>query len=466
MESSFGMSGSSSSCPAPLAGGGKKMFKVSALSVNTNSKQSPAVFDGIDRISPLPEDILCRITCFLDARSLLEMRTINRYFHSQAASNAAGWDNLCRDLWKDKIHVCANALIARSSSIQPQPQPPQQPEPQQQDDATSNNNTTVNVGSSLTAYKLSLQDSQNRHYVSREELCYDSETMTGTVWSFRFKESAGSDWTSVDPWYNGLQCRKMVFLRDGSVKQYIPASTSTTTTDTTTSTTTATTTAQDGTDLQQQQQLPGLAPPNFGHTDQRTSVAAAAAAVATATAASFPTLVDPHMTMTWRFLTRPMDLPTRPVGSYVRFSVGGRDVPTYSVRRSPTGNWGFVMESCWGIYASFELPPRKQNNNNNNGHGGRRRRLRRTEEGAVWINVQDEDDEDNEDDIDDSGGQGRARGRARSENEGEAALQDDSSLLITNEIQWREAFLYNVGARVLPEGDAAADEFDRAWGGL
>jgi hypothetical protein len=56
--------------------------------------------------------------------------------------------------------------------------------------------------------------------------------------------------------------------------------------------------------------------------------------------------------------------------------------------------------------------------------------------------------------------------RERARMEGEASLRDDASLLITNEIQWREAFLYNVGARVLPEGDEAADEFDRAWGGL
>jgi len=45
-------------------------------------------------------------------------------------------------------------------------------------------------------------------------------------------------------------------------------------------------------------------------------------------------------------------------------------------------------------------------------------------------------------------------------------LRDDTHMLITNEIQWREAFLYNVGARTLPEGDEATDDFDRAWGGL
>jgi hypothetical protein len=205
------------------------------------------------------------------------------------------------------------------------------------------------------------------------------------------------------------------------------------------------------------------------------------------------------MTMTWRFLTRPMDLPTRETGSYVRFSVGGRDVPTYSVRRSPTGNWGFVMESCWGIYASFELPAiqmqtmeadgtvtvntaanaSNNNNNSNSGHHHRgamrqertRRRLRRTEDGAVWV---DEPEDEQEEDVNapiinnsgpDAGG-GGANARERARIDGEASLRDDASLLITNEIQWREAFLYNVGARVLPEGDEAADEFDRAWGGL
>jgi hypothetical protein len=152
-------------------------------------------------------------------------------------------------------------------------------------------------------------------------------------------------------------------------------------------------------------------------------------------------LTDPPSTMTWRFFTRPMDLPTRPLGSYIRFTVGGRDVPTYAVRRSPTGNWGFIMESCWGVYASFEMPPQASNR--------KRRRLRRTEEGAaLWV------DETDETSGEDSG------------NSGVELLQDDSSLLITNELQWREAFLYNVGARILPEGDEAADDFDRAWGGL
>ena len=131
-----------------------------------------------------------------------------------------------------------------------------------------------------------------------------------------------------------------------------------------------------------------------------------------------------------------MDLSQRPHGSYVRFNVGGRDVPTYAVRRSPTGNWGFVLESCWGVYASFELPPRQPTPVLR-----RRRHGPGTGEEPEWVDEEEET--------------GPSQRR-------EADLQDDT-MRLTNEVQWREAFLYNVGARLLPEGDQAADAFDRAW---
>jgi len=370
-----------SQCPpaSSLAGGrGKKMFQLSKPCVETE-----------DRLSALPEDILCRILTFIDARSLLRVRGMSTQFRRNATLNASGWDNLCVSLWKDKIHVSPAARSAFS----------------------------VN---SLEAYKLSVQDSLQRDHISREELCFDAETMQGTVWSFRFKESAGSDWTVQDPWFNGMPCRKMVFLVDGTVQQYeteAPTGRA------------ATIAAAVG-------------------SDSTTSSTLSSTMVHPRLVDPFPRLVNPPMTMTWRFLTRPMDLPTRAAGSYIRFSVGGRDVPTYSVRRSPTGNWGFIMESCWGVYASFELPPRKFQRRQ------RRRILRRSEGGAIWI----DDPQDADGDDYNAGEHG--------ERSDDGMLQDDSSLLITNEVQWREAFLYNVGARVLPEGDEATDEFDRAWGGL
>ncbi|CAN0365081.1 unnamed protein product, partial [Ectocarpus fasciculatus] len=39
-------------------------------------------------------------------------------------------------------------------------------------------------------------------------------------------------------------------------------------------------------------------------------------------------------------------------------SIGGREVPTYIVSRHRS-NWGFLLESCWTVYTSWEMPPRE-----------------------------------------------------------------------------------------------------------
>lgn len=93
--------------------------------------------------------------------------------------------------------------------------------------------------------------------------------------------------------------------------------------------------------------------------------------------------------------------------------------------------------------------------------GGRRRHLRRSSDGHTqWVEEDDEDDDDNDHDHQ------AALDHLQQQQDPWDFLRNDVHLLITNEIQWREAFLYNVGARVLPEGDEATDDFDRAWGGL
>jgi len=127
-----------------------------------------------DHLSELPEEILCRVTSFLNAKSLYELHCVNPHYHSICLQRKAGWEYLCQYLWKTKVH---HATIRQPS---------------------------------LSAYLLSIQDS-HRQYLHLEELCYNAELHIGTIWSFRFKESAGSDWTHVDPWYNGEPCRKMVF---------------------------------------------------------------------------------------------------------------------------------------------------------------------------------------------------------------------------------------------------------------
>jgi hypothetical protein len=175
-------------------------------------------------------------------------------------------------------------------------------------------------------------------------------------------------------------------------------------------------------------------------------------------------LDEPSAPMTWRFITDPLDLPSRPVGSYIRLTVGGRDVPTYCCRRSPTGNWGFVLESCWGVCASFELPPRPRATQ----RGRRRRRLRRAHNLAgqeIYLQVEVDDSSEDDELVTLSAANEAPRsiqndwGGVRQED----LLVTESSFNVTISLQWREAFLYNVGEDTLPEGPNAIREFQRVY---
>lgn len=344
------------------------------------------------QMETLPEELILQSTSFLDVTSLLTCRTLNRKFRLLCSRNEAGWDILCHNLWKDKVFVCPHARA---------------------------------LDSSLHAYRQSLHDAKIRQHLLLDELCFDTDPkqqqkqqqqdqeqledhsdmsskphkeqrlpQEPVVWSFRFKESAGPDWTSWDPWWNGMEARRMVFLRDGSVRQY---------------------------------------------TDEGE-------------------LADPPVPMSWRFSARPMDLPQRRQGSYIRFTVGGRDVPTYVVRRSPTQNWGFIAESCWGVYTSFRMPLR---NNNKTASSStttttatvttllRNRQASRERNPRRWLGTVRGDN---------IGEQGEGEERHTV-----PPLTDDSSFIITNEVQWREALLYNFGATVLPEGESAMEDFDRMF---
>ena len=152
-----------------------------------NPKRMCAEVTSAFTLCALPDDIVCGITSFLDAKSLVTIRLLSRSFRTLASQGSSGWENLCRQLWKTKVHV-----------------PP----------------AAISHPDRMAGYRMSLEDARDRDHVTAEELMYNPETKQGTIWSFRFKESAGPDWTSWDPWYNGNPCRKMVFLEDGTVKEY------------------------------------------------------------------------------------------------------------------------------------------------------------------------------------------------------------------------------------------------------
>jgi hypothetical protein len=334
----------------------------------------------------LPDDVICSsVLAFLDVESLSGMRSVSKRFNNLASRDTAGWDYHCRNLWSDKAHVCWHARQLHISHR------------------------------SMEACWASHSDGKFRNEISPNELCFDPVSGQGTVWHFRFKETAGLAWTANDPWYAGMDARQMVFLRDGTVRRLLPG----------------------GGD---QQRPYRLVPPFLSATEEDA--------------------MDPNpmqasaIEVKFRFILSPMDQHMRPRGADMRLNIRGRDVPTYIVRRSPTGNWGFTMENCWGIYASFPLPHRQEPN-----RGNTRMRLRRTSEGVGrWLNVEDLEESDSEDE---DGSEG-INNRHQHDRDKESLLTD-AALPITNRHQWREALLYNYGAVALPEGEAATAEFDRIF---
>lgn len=332
---------------------------------------------GSHFLKRVPDEIVCEIFTFLDVPTLLRVNQVSRRFRDCGHKDIAGWDSHFKELCRRKLHIDSSALLAAKS-----------------EDA-------------MTAYKMAWEDANSRAEVTISDLCYDPETKSGTVWHFRFKEAAGNSWTSFDPWHAGRAPRRMVFLRNGTVKEFV--------------------------------EDPTRGP---GHLVDPFSDAPHLQAN--------PTSVG----MFWRFIPAPMDLPTRPKGAYLRLNIAGRDVPTYVSRRSPTGNWGFLIENCWGVFASFQLPLK-----NETGRGAplrpTRMRLRRTSDGGVhWLNVQGmESDSDDDDDSAASASCSTEEGR----------LLADRALAVTSRSQWREALLYNYGSIVLPEGMRAQEEFDRIF---
>ena len=104
----------------------------------------------------------------------------------------------------------------------------------------------------------------------------------------------------------------------------------------------------------------------------------------------------PDATLTWRWARFGAGhVEAAPRGALLRCHVEDAPVPTYAVRRHPD-TWGWIMESCWGVYSSFEPPS------------------------------QDED-----------------------------PFMNDDNLVVTANVQFREAFAYNAGFP-LDEDDVAA----------
>ena len=371
----------------------------------TRPKHTRKICIRRDYLSKLiPDDALYHVLTFLDVDSLVQLGRCNGKLRSAASNNNAGWKLHCNLLWSRKVNVCQDAHELLLDANVP--------------DTLENLTQFRRKNSAMEAYKTSIVIAKTRHEIKMEELCFDDTTgKTGIFWYFRFKESAGRDWTSWDPWWNGRSARKLVFLQDGTIMQAFP----------------------EGRNVSKNHN----GTPLYDVFSERVVHGDGA------------DVVQPRIEMKWRFVERPMDLPERPDGAYIRITVGGRDVPTYVVRRSPNGNWGFILESCWGVYANFDLAPQASLSSSRSN----RRRLRRTRNGSRWVDIEDSDSE--------SGSYVEEAGdRERNVRRRINLFVEESSMYITGYSQWREALLYNTGAVTLPEGNAAIDEFSSAWSSL
>eukprot|EP00475_Leptophrys_vorax_P028254 TRINITY_DN4080_c0_g1_i3.p1 TRINITY_DN4080_c0_g1~~TRINITY_DN4080_c0_g1_i3.p1 ORF type:complete len:356 (+),score=97.55 TRINITY_DN4080_c0_g1_i3:1562-2629(+) len=190
-------------------------------------------------------DLLQSIFKFLTAEELGDcVGLVNRTWYKVSLRNAL-WDRLCETLWFDKSYIPKRIVHMKEK-----------------------------LREGKRAYVASLMDSR-RTFVSKDELC-------GFNWSFRFKLMAGSHFTEHDPYWNGLQTRKVFFGEDGKVHYG-----------------------------------------GFG-----------------------------DFTRDWKFVHRAAGRAARKEGNFVR--VG--EFPAYIVSRHPV-NWGFIMQSCWVVLTSFEMPP-------------------------------------------------------------------------------------------------------------
>ena len=315
-----------------------------------------------DLLAPslIPDEMIYAITNFLDVKSLIQLRIVSMGMRLIASRDEAGWADACQNLWGRKVNVSAEAIEMLRLSTE-----------RRFLGSLGPKKYYIPRYGAMGAFRVSVRDSMRRDEVTLDELCHnivdlDSDLLPedilkegGPIWSFRFKESAGVDWTGWDPWWNGAETRRMVFLRDGRAMQVveeegegkeenlmnrsadgtIPISDSKQVHDDShrprKRRRILQTAFSDGIDIIRRQ-------PHAAH--------------------EYPDMLairPPRIDVRWHLVCQPMDQPHRPIGTFVRLTVGGRDVPTYVVRRSPTGNWGFVMESCWGIFANFDLPPRR-----------------------------------------------------------------------------------------------------------
>lgn len=386
----------------------RMMFSNDNIGESRSDKQLMVSF--ATSLQDIPEDVMERILAFSSTQTLLAFQQTCKFFFTMT-NRPSFWEVRFRNLLRTKLFIPRNVVSSFTSNPR-------------------------------LSYKMAFMD-RFRNTIEREEL-------TGRVWYFWFKQRAGEEWTRWDTFWvtKGKSCRKVVFLDNGDVLECYKDP------------------FQD--DEDEADNIPPLqwrysTSPDDDDDDDKTSkrkrkstavkeldvdstvkdsltlkkirAGAAYRNDGTPVNTNTNTTTDdiyglesthfkpsdlrpvffnepnvPHnLTMKWRFISHPLDFsPRTKLGGYIRLAVGDREVPTYVVRRLSDGNWGFILESCWGIFCSFDVSSKKASPS----------------------------DADNDDTYINS------------------FRYDPQWDTISTQHQWREAMLYNNGANTLPESNA------------
>lgn len=357
-----------------------------------------AITDLLD----VPEDLIHHILSFVSVSSLLTFQ-LSCKANLKTTNSPSFWAARFRDLVRTKLFIPRNEILAS---------------------------------------KRNPKESFRRAYLDRFRTTMNRDELVGRVWYFWLKRSAGEEWTCWDPFWlsKGKVCRKMVFLEDGSVLEcpnhgpphdVLPSANRQ-------SHATSSSSHPSPTHLEDDDSSTGAKrlrvensrrnPSCERHAEHPHHVSLGRQVEDGSTSTAIPQvsdddevdtnrrIIDPsslrpvfynepkvpnNIVMKWRFITNPLDFPPRKeTGGFLRLIVGGREVPTYVVRRLSHGNWGFILESCWGVFSSFDVTNKT------------------TTHGDSYMKSFREDPQWN---------------------------------TINTEIQWKEAMLYNNGANTLPE---------------
>lgn len=295
----------------------KRNRKKTNLSNVARKQTIPSLIETINNsteissnLSVISEESLLQSFSFFTAKELVTILSLVCKSFLKSSSLNFLWMPLCNRLWQTKEHVCEvdeEVSLNSASSI-------------------------IDACKYKRAYYKSIANGK-RMFVFENELL-------GQRFSFRFKEAAGDAWLDSCPWRKGCKAHEVVFERNKNmqilwrkpiIKENNVADNGLY--------------AHEGND----QTTDGFPKVNLVWKLQWTMPRR-----------------QRHQAIAkyWRscnFGREPSNEEIENIvatsGDSFNLHVNGIPVPTYHLRRSPTNNWGFVFESCWALYTSFEMPP-------------------------------------------------------------------------------------------------------------